>query len=72
MKSSLYLALAFGLAACSSPPLPEPSGPANPEAPTSAMPYLPVMAGTAAHVPVGLKPWRELNEEVAPRAGRSP
>ncbi len=37
-----------------------------------ATPYQSVMAGTAAHVPVGLKPWRELNEEVAPRPGRLP
>lgn len=72
MKSSLCPALGLGVAACSSPPLPEPSGPADPEAPTSTTPYLPIMAGTAAHVPVGLKPWRELNERVAPGAGRSP
>lgn len=73
MKYSLFLALALGLAACGSPPLPElsPSHTANPEAPITTMPYRPVMAGTAAHEPVGLKPWRELNDRVAPRAGRS-
>jgi hypothetical protein len=30
------------------------------------------MTGTAPHVPVGLKPWRELNDGVAPGAGRTP
>jgi len=67
-------ALAASLAGCSSAPLPEAVSPdpADPAAPTVAAPYRPVMAGTAAHVPAGLRPWRELNEEVAPRAGRSP
>lgn len=62
------------LAGCSSAPLP-PSvspDPADPETPTVAVPYQPVMVGTAAHVPVGLKPWRELNDSVAPGGGRSP
>jgi hypothetical protein len=67
-------ALAALLAACSSAPLPEAVSPdpADPSAPTNPAPYRPVMAGTAAHEPAGLKPWRALNEEVAPRAGRSP
>ncbi len=67
-------ALAILLAGCSTAPLPEAVSPdpADPAAPTAAPPYQPVLAGTAAYVPVGLKPWRELNEEVAPRAGRSP
>ncbi len=67
-------ALAVLLAACSTAPLPETVSPdpADPTAPTAATPYRPVLAGTAAYGPVGLKPWRELNEEVAPRAGRSP
>lgn len=67
-------ALAAFLAGCNSAPLPEtvPPDPADPAAPLTAMPYRPVLAGTAAHVPVGLKPWRELNEEVAPGGGRSP
>jgi hypothetical protein len=74
MKYLPSLALAFGVAACNSPPLEElsPTGPASPEAPVSAQPYRPVMAGTAPHVPVGLKPWRELNDSVAPGAGRTP
>ena len=46
--------------------------PADPQASTGAAPYRSVLAGTAAHMPVGLKSWRELNEGVAPGAGRSP
>lgn len=74
MKYMPFLALAFGVAACNSPPLEElsPTGPTSPEAPIVAMPDKPVMAGTASHVPVGLKPWRELNDGVAPGAGRTP
>ena len=74
MKFPLFLALSLAVAACSLPPLPDPSlsGPVDPEAPTPATSYRPVMAGTAAYVPVELKPWRELNDDVAPRSGRSP
>jgi hypothetical protein len=74
MKFLPSLALAFGVAACSSPPLEElsPTGPTSPEAPIVAVPDKPVMAGTSPHVPVGLKPWRELNDSVAPGAGRAP
>ncbi|MCA0247301.1 MAG: hypothetical protein LCH93_11860 [Proteobacteria bacterium] len=74
MKFLPSLALAFGVAACNSPPLEElsPTGPTSPEAPIVAMPDKPVMAGTAPHAPVGLKPWRELNDGVAPGAGRTP
>ncbi len=73
MKSLSSVMLAFGLAACSSAPLPElsPTDASNPDVPTVAVPYVPVMSGTEAHVPVGLKPWRELNDRVAPGAGRS-
>lgn len=65
--------LALGVAACSAPPLPElsPSDGSSPDASTVAAPYQPVMSGTAPYVPVGLKPWRELNDGVAPGAGRS-
>ena len=74
MKYLPFLALAFGVAACNSPPLEElsPTGPTSPEAPIVAAPYQPVMTGTASHVPVGLKSWRELNDSVAPGAGRTP
>lgn len=67
-------ALAALLAGCSSAPLPQAVSPdpADPEAPTITRPYQPVMAGTAWYTPVGLKPWRELNDSVAPGGGRSP
>lgn len=67
-------ALAALLAGCNSAPLPEAVSPdpADSTASAAATPYRPVLAGTAEHVPVGLKPWRELNDDVAPRAGRSP
>ncbi|MBL6652635.1 MAG: hypothetical protein ISP49_13645 [Reyranella sp.] len=74
MKSSLFVALALGLGACSMPPLPEPSDsdPHSPFAPDVPMTYLPVMAGTVHYAPAELKSWRELNENVAPRTGQTP
>ena len=70
-------ALAALLAGCSSTPLPQavspdPADPADPDAATITQPYQPVMAGTAPHTPAGLKPWRELNDRVAPGGSRSP
>lgn len=74
MKFPPILALTLVVAACNSPPLPDPdsSGPVSPDAPTVVAPYRSVMAGTAPYEPVGLKSWRQLNDEVAPNAGRSP
>lgn len=74
MKSSLFVALAVGLGACSMPPLPEPSDsePYSPSAADVPMSYRPVMAGTVPYAPAELKPWRELNDSVAPRAGEVP
>lgn len=74
MKFPLLVPLILLVAACNSPSLPEldATGPSSPEAPTAAAPYRPVLAGTAAYGPVGLKSWRELNEEVTPAAGKSP
>lgn len=74
MKFLVLSALALFVSACSSAPLPElsPTDATSPDAPIVAAPYQPVMAGTAAHVPVGLKPWRELNDSVAPGGSRSP
>ena len=68
------VALASAVAGCSSAPLPQAASPdpADPQVPVTAVPYKPVLTGTAAHTPVGLKPWRELNDSVAPGAGRSP
>jgi hypothetical protein len=34
------------------------------------MSYQPVMAGTVPYGPVELKPWRELNDSVAPGGSR--
>ena len=74
MKPNLFLVLGIILSGCSAAPRPELSSPdpGDPQAPAAVMPYQPVLAGTAAHVPAGLKPWRELNDSVAPGAGRSP
>ena len=74
MKSSLFIALAVGLGACTMPPLPEPSasGPYSPSAADVPTSYQPVMAGTVNYAPTELKPWRELNDSVAPGPGRSP
>ncbi|WP_296326840.1 hypothetical protein [Reyranella sp.] len=48
-----------------------PDDASSPDAAIIGTPYQPVMSGTAPHAPVGLKPWRELNDRVAPAAGRS-
>ena len=74
MKLLIPAVLALGTAACAAPPLPElsPTDASNPEAPTIPTPYQPSMSGTVNHVPVGRKPRRELNDRVAPGAGRSP
>jgi hypothetical protein len=74
MKVLCLCALALAAAACSPLPLPElhHTDAASPDAPVVSAPYQPVMAGTAAHAPVPLKPWRELNDAVAPRGSLSP
>lgn len=74
MKVVFPGALALAVAACSSAALPElsPTDAASPDAPVVSAPYQPVMAGTAGHAPVGLKPWREVNDGVAPRGSLSP
>jgi hypothetical protein len=74
MKIPVLGALALSVSACSAAPLPDlsPTDAAHPEAPVVATPYQPVMAGTAAHMPVGLRSWRELNESVTPGGGRTP
>jgi len=73
MKSLVLAVLALGVASCAAPPLPElsPTDASSSDAPTVATPYQPVLSGTASHMPVGLKPWRELNDRVAPGGGRS-
>lgn len=68
MKFPLIVTLALGVAACNSPPLPalSDSDAQSPTAPVPTAAYQSVMAGTADYTPVGLKPWRELNDSVAP------
>ena len=39
---------------------------------TAGNAYIPVMAGTVNHQPVDPKSWREMNDRVAPRTGRTP
>jgi hypothetical protein len=72
MKILVLGALALSISACSSAPLPELSSTdaASPDAAVVAAPYQPVMNGTMPYVPVGLKPWRELNDSVAPGGSR--
>jgi hypothetical protein len=73
MKFLCPTLLALGVAACAAPSLPElsPADASSPDAAIVGTPYRSVMSGTAPHAPVGLKPWRELNDRVAPAAGRS-
>lgn len=65
------MALLLAVGACSAPPDPKITGPADPEAPVSATQYQPALSGTAPHGPAELKSWRELNDDVAPGAGKS-
>lgn len=73
MKKAFVLALLLAVAACSAAPPPDPTitGPADPDAPVPAASYQPVLSGTVPYGPVDLKPWRALNDSVAPGAGRS-
>lgn len=68
------LALVLAASGCSAPPLTplSPSDASNVDAPAPPTSYQPVLAGTVPHAPVGLKPWRELNDRVAPGGGKSP
>ncbi|MGE4077291.1 MAG: hypothetical protein AB7F22_17170 [Reyranella sp.] len=72
MRVLILGALALTVAACSSSPLPElsPADATSPDAAVVVAPYQPVMAGTVAYGPVELKPWRELNDSVAPSGSR--
>lgn len=66
---------ALALAGCGNASLPAiTSGPdpADPRAGRSSADDTPVTAGTVLHQPVEPRPWREMNERVAPRRGGSP
>ncbi len=73
-----FLAMGWALpligSACAGPPLPSlVSGPdpSNAQAGVPAGTYTPVTAGTVDHQPVEPKPWREMNDRVAPGGGRA-
>ncbi len=71
----LAMGCALALAGCGSaspPVITSGPDPADPRAGDPAPAYVPVMSGTLDHQPVEPKSWREMNERVAPRAGRSP
>lgn len=66
---------ALALSGCGGAPLPVlTSGPdpANPRATARTAPYLPVTSGTVNHQPVEPRAWRDMNDRVAPGAGRTP
>lgn len=74
-RLALSCALVLALAGCGGAPPPTITAgpnPADPGAVIVAAPYVPVMAGTVNHQPVEPKPWRDMNERVAPRGGRTP
>jgi len=65
---------ALALAGCGAP-LPSITlgpDPADPRVGSAPAPYTPVTAGTVNYQPVEPKAWRDMNERVTPRAGRSP
>jgi hypothetical protein len=69
------LGVTLALAGCSGASLPDitaGSDAADPHAAGTAPAYVPVTAGTVNHQPVEPKTWRDMNERVAPRAGRTP
>lgn len=68
-------ALALAVTGCAAVPLPTITSGPDPADVRSVSPqpgYTPVTAGTVNHQPVEPKAWRDMNERVAPRAGRSP
>lgn len=72
--AAMGCALALALAGCGGAPLPAiTAGPDPADARAGSPPagYTPVSAGTINHQPVEPKTWRDMNDRVAPRAGRS-
>jgi hypothetical protein len=68
MKSILIIAAAALLTGCSDPPDFDASGgPADPGSRVPAQRYVPVTAGTIDYKPVEPQPWKERNQEVAPK-----
>lgn len=68
-------AFMLAVAGCSGAPLPTVTAspdPADAQAGGPPAGYSPVTSGTVSHQPVEIKPWRAMNDRVAPRAGRTP
>ena len=72
--SAMGIALALASAGCSATPPTITSGPdpADARAGGPSASYTPVTAGTMNHQPVEPKTWRDMNDRVAPRTGRTP
>lgn len=68
------LSCALALAGCGAQLPVITSGPdaADPRAAGRTAAYTPVTAGTVNHQPVEPKAWRDMNDRVAPGAGRAP
>lgn len=60
-----------GCASTKLPSLVSGPDPSDAQARAPAAPYTSVTAGTVDHQPVEPKPWREMNDRVAPRGGRA-
>ncbi len=74
MRNAVVLLILVAAAGCAqSPPPVLHSGPDPDDAKAGAAPaaYRPVTAGTVYYQPVEPKPWRDMNDRVAPSAGRS-
>lgn len=74
LRNAVVLLIVAAAAGCAQSPLPVLHSGANPDdAKSGAAPaaYRPVTAGTVSHQPVEPKPWRDMNDRVAPGAGRS-
>jgi len=70
----LALPAVLALAGCAGtlPAITSGPDPADAAAAIVTPPYVPVTAGAVSHQPVEPKPWRDMNERVAPRGGRGP
>ncbi len=69
MKISVLAATALALGGCAATLPADPIGPdpADSAVPVAAPRYVPVTSGTADYRPVEPKPWRDMNDRVAPR-----
>lgn len=74
MRAAFALSCIFAATGCAiaQPVILSGPNPANGAAGASSAPYTSVTAGTLDYQPVGPRSWREMNDAVAPRAGRAP